>query len=212
MSEGSLRSIAPDRLIPVVVVDSGDQGARLGDALRTGGLKCAEVTLRTPGALDAIRAMSENTDFLVGAGTVLDVQQAIAAVRAGARFLVSPGLSREVAEWCRAESIQYVPGVATPTEIMTALSLSLHDLKVFPAGVVGGVALIKAMSGPFPQVNFMPTGGVDPNNLDTYLGLSNVAAIGGTWLAPADAIREGRFDSIVRLVSDARERVHNFDQ
>ena len=174
-------------VIPVVVIkDAADTEATLA-ALRAGGINRAEITFRTACAEEAIRiGVKTFPDMDIGAGTVINADQARRAVRAGARFIVSPGFSDEVAEFCRDEGVTYYPGCVTPTEIMRALSYGLTVIKFFPAGVYGGVKALKALGAPFPQVTFIPTGGVDLNNLKEFLDCDKVYAVGGSFMMKGD--------------------------
>lgn len=195
--------LAPSRIIPVVVIEEVGYAERLREALKSGGLTCAEVTFRTSAAGQSIRIMAEDPDFCVGAGTVLTGLQVDEAVQAGARFIVSPGIDATVVEASRQQQIPVFPGVITPSEIMTGLALGLSELKFFPAGTAGGPAAIRALGGPFGSVSFIPTGGISPGNVHEYLSLPNVAAIGGTWLTPASALRAGDFRAITELTREA---------
>ena len=174
-------------VIPVVVIkDAADTEATLA-ALRAGGINRAEITFRTTCAEEAIKiGVKAFPDMDIGAGTVINADQARRAVRAGARFIVSPGFSDEVAEFCRDEGVTYYPGCVTPTEIMRALSYGLTVIKFFPAGVYGGVKALKALGAPFPQVTFIPTGGVDLNNLKEFLDCDKVYAVGGSFMMKGD--------------------------
>ena len=196
-------------LVPVVVLESAGDAAPLGEALVAGGIPVAEVTFRTAAAPDAIAVMAKRPDMLVGAGTVINAAQVDRAVEAGARFIVSPGLLPEVVHRCRERGVTVVPGTVTPSEIMQALSLGLDTLKFFPASTYGGTAALKALGAPFPQVRFIPTGGVSADNLADYLALPNVAAIGGSWMVSPSLIRAGRFDEIAELSRQAMAVVHN---
>lgn len=192
-----LDQLGAARIVPVVIVDNADQGVGVARALADGGLPVAEVTFRTPGARDAVAAIAAQVpDVLVGAGTVLTADQVDDAARAGARFIVSPGLSVAVVERAREHGLPVLPGVATPTEIMAALDLGLDYLKLFPAGVVGGPAAVKAFAAPFGNVRFIPTGGVSAANLANYLALPAVHAVGGSWMAEAALARAGEFAEI----------------
>ena len=191
------------RLVPVVVIDNAKDAAPLASALVSGGLPVAEVTLRTSAALDAIRAIAKRGDVLVGAGTVTTAEQVVAAVEAGAQFIVSPGLSRSVVERSQAMGILVLPGAVTATEVMTAMELGLSAVKFFPAATSGGAAAIKALSAPFAGMTFIPTGGVGPENLHEYLKMSCVSAIGGSWMVPRDAIQNGEFENISALCVEA---------
>ena len=185
------------RILPVIVIDDPDDAVPLARALRDGGLPCAEVTLRTPGAMDSLRRItSEVPEMLVGAGTVLSPAQAAEARSAGARFAVAPGFNRAVVEYCQGADLPVFPGVCTPTEIEMALGAGLSVLKFFPAEPIGGLAFLKAVAAPYTTVSFMPTGGIGPSNLASYLAFPRVVACGGSWMAPNDWIAGKQFDRI----------------
>jgi len=198
-----LQALGAARLVPVVVLDDAADADALAGALVAGGLPVAEVTFRTTAAADSIRAMAARGDILVGAGTVITVAQVDAAVAAGARFVVSPGLSRAVVERCGEHGILALPGAVTATEVQAALELGLSTLKFFPAGTSGGPGAIKALAAPFGGVQFVPTGGVGPANLKQYLDLPAVAAVGGSWMVPRERVAAGDFDAIKTLTADA---------
>ena len=195
--------LGQNRIIPVVVIEQAERAADLGQALVTGGIPVAEVTLRTAAGIDAIAAMAENAELLVGAGTVLTAEQVDRAVDAGAKFIVSPGLNPKVVERALTRGVDVIPGAVTPTEITAALELGLTTLKFFPANVYGGASALKALGAPFGGVSFIPTGGVSASNLHDYLALSNVAAVGGSWMVPAAAINAGDFETIRGLCIEA---------
>ncbi len=175
------------RIIPVVVIKSIDETLPTLAALRDGGIPVAEITFRTSCAAEAIRMGVDNfPDMVIGAGTVINAEQARAAVAAGAQFIVSPGLSASVAAVCAEAQIPYLPGCVTPTEIMQALELGITTVKFFPANVYGGLAAIKALSAPFPQVKFLPTGGVGLSNINEFLDAPMIAAIGGSFMMKGD--------------------------
>lgn len=175
------------RVVPVVVIKELEDTIPTLQALCDGGLPVAEITFRTACAADAIRLGVEKfPDMHIGAGTVINGEQAKAAIAAGATFIVSPGLSPEVAEVCRNADIPYIPGCVTPTEIMQAISLGITTLKFFPANVYGGLSAIKALSAPFPQVKFLPTGGVDMNNICEFLAFDKIIAVGGSFMMKGD--------------------------
>lgn len=185
------------RIVPVIVIDDPADGRKLADALVNGGLPCAEVTFRTPGAADALRHMAEaQPDLLLGAGTVLTVQQAKQATVAGAKFIVSPGFSPSVVDHCLEHGIPVYPGVCTPTEIEAALARGLRVLKFFPAEAMGGLPYLRAMSAPYTDVEFMPTGGIDSKKAVSYLAFRRVVACGGSWMAPAEWISTKQFKRI----------------
>jgi 2-dehydro-3-deoxyphosphogluconate aldolase/(4S)-4-hydroxy-2-oxoglutarate aldolase len=198
-----LKALSAARLVPVVVLDDAADADALASALVAGGLPVAEVTFRTAAGADSIRVMAARGDILVGAGTVLTAAQVDQAVAAGAKFVVSPGLSRAVVERCGEHGILALPGVVTATEVQAALELGLSTLKFFPAGTSGGPGAIKALAAPFGGVQFVPTGGVGPANLKQYLDLPAVAAVGGSWMVPRDRVAAGDFDAIRALTADA---------
>ena len=185
------------RIIPVIVIDDPDDAIPLARALADGGLPCVEVTLRTPRALDALRRIAADVpDMLVGAGTVLSAGQAAEARAAGARFVVAPGFNLAVVEHCQSVEMPVFPGVCTPTEIEMALGAGLSVLKFFPAEPMGGLAFLKAVAAPYTTVSFIPTGGVGPTNLASYLAFPRVVACGGSWMAPNELIAAKQFDRI----------------
>ena len=171
------------KIVPVVTIQKIEDTADMLEGLLEGGLPVAEICFRTDCAEEAIKlAVKKYPAMLVGAGTVINKEQCERAIGAGAKFIVSPGLSEEVAKVCREKNVPYLPGVGTPTEIMKALSLNLTYLKFFPAGSFGGLNTIKALSAVFPQVRFMPTGGVNLANMNEYLSFPNIFACGGSWM------------------------------
>jgi 2-dehydro-3-deoxyphosphogluconate aldolase / (4S)-4-hydroxy-2-oxoglutarate aldolase len=195
----TLLQIARHRVVPVIAIDSVAHALPLADALIAGGLPIIEVTFRTKAALDVIRLLSrERPDLLVGAGTVLDADTVDAAAAAGARFALAPGCSPATVNRARAIGLPFVPGVQTPSEVELALSLGCTTLKFFPAEAAGGVKMLEAIHAPYRHtgVRFVPTGGVSPANLATYLACGAVAAVGGTWLAKPSDLAEERFDEI----------------
>lgn len=196
-------------IIPVVVLNDAADAAPLGDALVAGGLPVAEVTFRTAAAAESIKTMSERGDILVGAGTVLTPEQVDQAVDAGARYIVSPGLSAAVVERCRTRDVPVLPGAVTPSEIQQALELGIKTVKFFPAGTNGGANAIKALSAPFVDVTFVPTGGVSPDNLADYLAVPSVRAVGGSWMVPGKLITAGEFDTIVEKTANAVKLAHS---
>lgn len=178
------------QVIPVVVINDEKETIEILSKLREGGINCAEITFRTACAKEAIAIGTKAfEDMNIGAGTVINAEQAKSAVQAGARFIVSPGFSDEVARYCTDEKIPYYPGCVTPTEIMRALSYGLNVVKFFPAGVYGGLKAMKALSAPFPQVRFIPTGGVDLSNLKEYLDFDKVYAVGGSFMMKGDIVK-----------------------
>lgn len=191
-------------LVPVIKVERAEDAAPLCRALADGGLPVAEITFRTAAACEAIRRVAaELPDVMLGAGTVLSVEQARSAVEAGAKYIVSPGLNPKVAGWCVERGVPVLPGCANPSDIETALELGLKTVKFFPAEALGGVKLIKAMSAPYGDVRFVPTGGISGKNALEYLNCPKVAAIGGSWMAPGDAIAAGDWERIRGLAAAA---------
>jgi 2-dehydro-3-deoxyphosphogluconate aldolase/(4S)-4-hydroxy-2-oxoglutarate aldolase len=191
------------RIVPVVVLEAASDAAALGSALKAGGLPCAEVTFRTDAAEDALRTLCRDSELLVGAGTVLRPEQVDRALDAGARYIVTPGFSRSVVERCQARGVPVYPGVATPTEIQMALDAGLDVVKFFPAEASGGVAALKAIAAPYGMVRFIPTGGINAENLATYLSLNAVLAVGGSWMVSPALIASGNFAEITRLTRHA---------
>jgi 2-dehydro-3-deoxyphosphogluconate aldolase/(4S)-4-hydroxy-2-oxoglutarate aldolase len=200
-----LEEIRRIRVIPVVAIRDSRHAEPLGEALIRGGLPCAEITFRTEAAADSIRSLVRRGDLLVGAGTVLTVDQAKTAIDVGARFIVSPGFSLKVVQYCIDHQILVTPGVCTPTDISNALECGLEVVKFFPAEAFGGLKTLKAVSGPFPGLRFIPTGGIGPKNLVEYLTFPKVLAVGGSWIAEADQVSAGRFEEIARLARQAVE-------
>lgn len=197
------------RLIPVVVLEDERHAVPLAKTIVAGGLNCVEITLRTEVGLSAIRQMANRGDLLVGAGTVFTTDQAKAAVDHGARFIVSPGFSMNLVQWCQKTGVQVYPGCATPTDLQHALEAGLSTVKFFPAELMGGPAMLKTLSSVFRSMRFMPTGGITGDNIGTYLALQQVVACGGSWMVRPEWIRQGRFDIIsqeivtaVRIVSE----------
>ncbi len=198
------------RIIPVVVLHDTTEAKPLAQALCNGGLPCAEITFRTEVAADCIRIMSkEFPDMLIGAGTVLTPAHADLAMKAGAKFIVSPGFNPAVVKHCIKKKYPIFPGINNPSDIEAALTFGLTLLKFFPAEASGGLEMIKALSAPYPQVRFMPTGGINLSNLHTYLANDRVTACGGTWMVKEDLIKDGKFDEIQRLTEEAVRTVRN---
>ncbi|MGR6964385.1 bifunctional 4-hydroxy-2-oxoglutarate aldolase/2-dehydro-3-deoxy-phosphogluconate aldolase [Geodermatophilus sp. URMC 61] len=199
----TLTALRSARLVPVVVLDDARDADPLAGALVAGGLPVAEVTFRTSAARDAIRAMSDRGDVLVGAGTVLTPAQVDQAVAAGAGYVVSPGLSRAVVERCAEHGVLALPGAVTATEVQAAMELGLTTVKFFPAGTSGGAPAIAALAGPLGDVRFIPTGGIGPSDLEDYLRIDAVVAVGGSWMVPRDRVAAGDFEAVRRLTADA---------
>ncbi len=203
-----LEQFAKYGVVPVVVLDDAKDALPLADALLEGGLPLAEVTFRTDAAEESIRQMTkQHPEMLIGAGTVLSAEQANRAVSAGAKFIVSPGTNPEVVEFCLDNNIPVTPGVCTPSEVEAGLGFGLDVLKFFPAEQAGGVAFIKALSAPYRNVKFMPTGGISPSNLKDYLACPAVLACGGSWMVKGQLIKDGNFTEITRLCKEVRSLV-----
>ena len=192
------------RIVPVIVIDEPAHAVPLAQALTDGGLPCTEVTFRTPRAAEALtRIAAECPNVLAGAGTVLSPEQAARARQAGAQFIVAPGFSLAVVDYCREHDIPVFPGVCTPTEIETALAAGLDVLKFFPAEPMGGVPFLEAIAAPYVGVRFIPTGGVSAANVASYLALEAVVACGGSWMAPAEWIAAKQFERIREVTREA---------
>ena len=201
-------------VVPVVVLDDARDAVPLAEALTEGGLPCAEVTFRTEAAEESIWLMSEKyPEMLVGAGTVLTIEQVDRAVAAGAKFIVSPGFDPEIVDYCLEKKIPVFPGCVTPSEVAQAAKRGMKVIKFFPAEQAGGIARIKAMAAPYTMMEFMPTGGIGVNNLKDYLSFDKILCCGGSWMVKGDLVRDGKFDEIqkmteeaVKLVADIRSR------
>jgi 2-dehydro-3-deoxyphosphogluconate aldolase / (4S)-4-hydroxy-2-oxoglutarate aldolase len=200
----SLLSRCP--VVPVVVLDDADQALPLGKALLAGGIDVIEVTLRTAAGIAGIRALADLPGMLVGAGSVLVADQVDAVVDAGARFVVSPGTSREVITRSQERGVPALPGTASASDLMTAVSLGLTEVKFFPAGLLGGPATIKALAAPFPGLSFLPSGGVSLDTMGDYLALPCVPAVSGSWMVAPDLVRAGAWDEITARSAAAVER------
>jgi 2-dehydro-3-deoxyphosphogluconate aldolase/(4S)-4-hydroxy-2-oxoglutarate aldolase len=191
------------RVVPVASLDDGDQAEATARALQRGGLDCIEITFRTAAAAEALRRARAVDGMLVGAGTVLSPEQAAVAADAGADFAVAPGTNPAVVEACRALGLPFFPGVATPSEIETARALGRTTLKLFPAAQVGGAGFLRAVSATYPDVRFLPTGGIGADTVADYLAVPSVLAVGGSWLVRPELLRAGRFDEVERLAREA---------
>ena len=197
-------------VVPVVVLEDAENAVPTTKALLKGGVDVMEITFRTAAAEESIRRVAEACpEMLVGAGTVITEEQCLKAIAAGAKFIVSPGLDEGVVKICAERQIPVTPGCVTPTEIMKALKLGVKVIKFFPAGVFGGLKAMKALSAPFGGVQFIPTGGVDGNNLSEYIAQPFVFAVGGSWLCPKKEIAAGNFEALTALCQTAREIVQN---
>src|SRR5215469_4548312 len=190
-------------IVPVIVLDDPDLAVPLAESLAGGGLPCAEVTFRTAHAAQVLTAMAGDGRLVVGAGTVLTVDQVDAAIQAGATYIVTPGYSREVVRACQGRDIPVIPGVATPTEIQMALRDGITLVKFFPAEAIGGTRTLSAIAAPFPGLRFIPTGGISPDNLQDYLALPSVAAVGGSWMVSAGLLSQQKWADVRRLAAEA---------
>lgn len=207
-NQNLLSEIEKRKIVPVVKLDRVSDAKPLCESLCSGGLPVAEITFRTDAAEESIRiASKEFPDMCIGAGTIVNVEQAKRAVDAGAKFLVTPGFSRKVTEWAVSNHILIFPGTCTPTEVMAAMEYGLSVVKFFPAVQYGGLATIKALSAPFPSIRFMPTGGINADNICDYLAFSKIIACGGSWMVKDTLIREGNFEKIAELTAQAVARV-----
>ncbi|CAM3724079.1 bifunctional 4-hydroxy-2-oxoglutarate aldolase/2-dehydro-3-deoxy-phosphogluconate aldolase [Rahnella bruchi] len=191
-------------VVPVIVINKLEHAVPLAKALVAGGVRVLEVTLRTPCAMDAIRAIAKEVpEAIIGAGTVLNPEQLAEVTAAGAQFAISPGLTDALLKAANAGSIPLIPGICTVSELMMGLDAGLREFKFFPAEANGGVKALQAIAGPFPQVRFCPTGGISPANYRDYLALKSVLCIGGSWLVPADALESGDYARITELAKEA---------
>lgn len=198
--------IGAGKLVPVIVLQDTAHAAPLAEALLAGGLPCAEVTFRTAAARESIRIMAQFPDLLVGAGTVLNVDQVKQAVDNGAKYIVSPGIYPKVVSYCVENGIPVAPGVYTPTDIGLALDFGLKVVKFFPAEAAGGLRALAAISAPFGNaLRYIPTGGISEKNLASYLDFPRVLACGGSWMVPDDLVKTGRFEEVTALIRQAVE-------
>ena len=195
-------------IVPVIALDDAKDAIPLGEALQRGGLACAEITFRTAAAEEGIRLMTKAfPDMIIGAGTVLTTEQVDRAVAAGAQFIVAPGCNPRIVRYCVERNIPMAPGVATASEIEQALECGVKKVKFFPAEANGGLAMIKALAAPYVDVTFMPTGGLNRDNVKAYLSYERVFACGGSWMVKKNLISEGRFDEIEQMAKEAAEIV-----
>lgn len=193
-------------VVPVVVLDDAKDALPLAKALMEGGLPCAEVTFRTQAAQESIRLMAEEyPDMLVGAGTVLTTKQVDEAMDAGAKFIVSPGFDPEIVDYCQKKGIEIFPGCVSPSEVAQAVKKGLKVVKFFPAEQAGGIDMIKAMAALYHELKFMPTGGINPNNLEKYLKFDKILCCGGSWMVKGNLVKAGDFDKIEQLTKEAKE-------
>ena len=194
-------------VVPVLVINDVEKAVPLAKALMEGGIKVLEVTLRTPAAIDVIKRIAQEVpDSLIGAGTVTNAQQLKAVVEAGAKFAISPGMTADLLQAGMDSEIPLIPGISSTSDLMKGKDAGYTHMKFFPAEASGGVKAIKSISGPFPDVTFCPTGGIGPNNYNDYLALNNVKCVGGSWLAPDDAIESGDWARITQLAKEAVAR------
>lgn len=207
-----LEQIQKIGIVPVVVINKVEDAVPLAKALCAGGLPCAEVTFRTEAAAGAIKAMTEQfPNMCVGAGTVLNAEQVDAAVAAGAKFIVSPGLNPRTVKYCQEKNVPITPGTSSPTDIEAAIELGLDVVKFFPAEQSGGLAKIKAMAAPYVNMKFMPTGGINAKNINDYLAFPKIIACGGSWMVPGDLISAGEWDKIEQLTREAVQTMLGFE-
>ena len=193
------------KLVPVVAIDNAAHAGPLAEALTNGGLPVAEITLRTDVAFEAIKALSAIDNFLVGAGTVHSCEQAKQVFDCGAKFIVTPGFNPKTVQWCLDHSVPVFPGISSPTDLEMALEHGLGIVKFFPAEVLGGVKMLKALQGPYRNMRFIPTGGINQSNLGDYLALQSVIACGGSWMVKSNLIADEQFDQISKLTRQATE-------
>jgi 2-dehydro-3-deoxyphosphogluconate aldolase / (4S)-4-hydroxy-2-oxoglutarate aldolase len=199
-----LESALAHRVLPLAILNEAAHADSIAEALGRAGLPVVEVAMRTPAALEAINRMARHGDLKVGAGTVITPDDVNAVVAAGASFVVSPGLSEPVISRCRQLGVPVLPGAVTPSEVMRALDLGLDILKFFPAAAAGGVATVAALAGPFPHLRLVPTGGIDAKSAADYGRLTNVAAVGGSWMLPAPMVVAGNIEGLAQAITAAR--------
>ena len=197
-------------VVPVVVLEDAKDAVPLATSLVEGGLPCAEVTFRTEAAEESIRLMTEQfPEMLVGAGTVLTIEQVDDAVRAGAKFIVSPGFDAEIVDYCLKNEIPVFPGCISPSEVAQAVKRGLKIVKFFPAEPAGGISMIKAMAAPYTGIKFMPTGGINAKNLENYLSCDKIICCGGSWMVKGDFVKAGEFDKIRELTAEVHKLVES---
>ena len=207
-----LKRLAQSGVVPVVVLEEAKDAVPTAKAMLAGGIDVMEITFRTAAAADSIKAVAQECpDMVVGAGTVINLEQCKLAVECGAKFIVSPGYDEETVAWCCDNGIPVTPGCVTPTEIMMALKHGLKVLKFFPANVYGGLSAIKSLAGPFGGVKFIPTGGVNAQNLAEFISSPYIHAVGGSWICPKADIAAGNFDKITALCKEARKTLLGFE-
>ena len=207
-----LKRLAQSGVVPVVVLEDAKDAVPTAKVMLAGGIDVMEITFRTAAAADSIKAVAQECpDMVVGAGTVINLEQCKLAVECGAKFIVSPGYDEETVAWCCDNGIPVTPGCVTPTEIMMALKHGLKVLKFFPANVYGGLSAIKSLAGPFGSVKFIPTGGVNAQNLAEFISSPYIHAVGGSWICPKADIAAGNFDKITALCKEARKTLLGFE-
>ncbi len=206
LDANSVMKISP--IVPVVVVDNANEALDLAKALYDGGISVMEITLRTKAGLDAIEKISKEFSLMtVGAGTVCDIEDYRNAVNSGSKFVFSPGITISLIEESKNQSIPFIPGVSCASEIMLAKENALTHCKLFPASLVGGVDMLKALGGPFPGINFCPTGGVNLNNMNDFLALDNVLCVGGSWVSSSKLVKQKNFKEITKIVQESLAKV-----
>lgn len=206
LDANSVMKISP--IVPVVVVDNANEALDLAKALYDGGISVMEITLRTKAGLDAIEKISKEFSLMtVGAGTVCDIEDYRNAVNSGSKFVFSPGITTSLIEESKNQSIPFIPGVSCASEIMLAKENALTHCKLFPASLVGGVDMLKALGGPFPGINFCPTGGVNLNNMNDFLALDNVLCVGGSWVSSSKLVKQKNFKEITKVVQESLAKV-----
>lgn len=203
-----LTQLGAIKLIPVVIIDNEEHAIPLARAIQKGGLPTMEITFRTLAAKGALERIAKALpNILLGAGTVLTVEQVEIAVACGAKYIVSPGINKKVVEHCLKNDITIIPGVLTPTEIETAIEMELEVVKFFPAEAIGGVEYLTAVSAPYKNIKFIPTGGINESNVASYLALPQVVACGGSWMVKSEFIRTKQFSEIQKLTAQAKQKI-----
>lgn len=207
-----LKKLSAIGIVPVIKIDDVEKAVPLAKALVAGGIPCAEVTFRTDEAEEAIKRMAaEVPEMLVGAGTILTPEQADKAIAAGSKFLVSPGLNPKVVKHCIDKGYLITPGTSNPSDVEVAIELGLDVVKFFPAEAAGGIKMIKSMAAPYTKMKFMPTGGINADNLNSYLSFNKIICCGGSWMVKDDLIQNGEFDKITQLCKDAVAAMLGFE-